>query len=70
MFAPVRPLVPDPKDAAPAWGLRGGKGFTKVRSGKPTMLVRLAAETLYTGSTKFYGHYGISEPRRFRGNAQ
>ena len=37
---------------------------------KPTMLVRPAAETLHTGSTTFYGHYGISEPRRFRGNAQ
>jgi hypothetical protein len=57
------------KDASPAWGRRGGLGFTKSARRKPTMLVRPAAETLFWKYI-FYGHYGISEPRRFRGNAQ
>jgi hypothetical protein len=34
-------------DAVPAWGLRGGKHFTKSARRKPTMLVRPAAETLF-----------------------
>ena len=63
--------------SSPVQGMPRGHGVCvaarvspKSARRKPTMLVRPAAETLHTGSTKFYGHYGISEPRRFRGNAQ